>query len=256
VNLEGTRNVLDFAERGGHLARFQYVSTCYVSGRHPGTFTEADLELGQAFNNFYEETKYLAEVEVRRRVKGGFPATIYRPAITVGDSATGATQKYDGPYFIIQWVLRQMRVALVPTVGDLSTYVNVVPRDFVVTALAHLAGLEASRGKTYQLADPSPLRVSEMLDELERATGKRLVKIPLPLNVAKVAIRRVPGVYELMRIPADAIDYFAHPTRYDTRNTQADLAGSGIACPPFPAYVDRLVAFVRAHPECGSSAMA
>ena len=149
-----------------------------------------------------------------------------------------------------------MRVALVPTVGDLSTYVNVVPRDFVVTALAHLAGLEASRGKTYQLADPSPLRVSEMLDELERATGKRLLKVPLPVNVAKGAIRRVPGVYELMRIPADAIDYFVHPTRYDTRNTQADLAGSGIACPPFASYVDRLVEFVRAHPEFGSAAMA
>ena len=256
VNVEGTKNVLDFAARSGRLSRFQYVSTCYVSGRHPGTFTEADLELGQRFNNFYEETKYLAEVEVRRRMKEGLPATVYRPAITVGDSATGATQKYDGPYFIIQWVLRQMRIAVVPTVGDLSTHVNVVPRDFVVSALSHLAGLEASRGKTYQLADPSPLRVSEMLDELERATGKRLLKIPLTVNVAKGAIRRVPGVYELMRIPADAIDYFVHPTRYDTRNTQADLAGSGIACPPFASYVDRLVEFVRAHPEFGSAAMA
>ena len=256
VNVEGTKNVLDFAARSGRLSRFQYVSTCYVSGRHPGTFTEADLELGQRFNNFYEETKYLAEVEVRRRMKEGLPATVYRPAITVGDSATGATQKYDGPYFIIQWVLRQMRIAVVPTVGDLSTQVNVVPRDFVVSALSHLAGLEASRGKTYQLADPSPLRVSEMLDELERATGKRLLKIPLTVNVAKGAIRRVPGVYELMRIPADAIDYFLHPTRYDTRNTQADLAGSGIACPPFASYVDRLVEFVRAHPEFGSAAMA
>lgn len=256
VNVEGTRNVLDFAARSGQLARFQYVSTCYVSGRHPGTFTEADLELGQRFNNFYEETKYLAEVEVRRRMKEGLPATIYRPAVVVGDSTTGATQKYDGPYFIIQWVLRQMRVAVVPTVGDLSTFINVVPRDFVVAALSHLSGLEASRGKTYQLADPSPLRVSEMLNEVERATGKRLLKLPLPVSVAKAAIRRVPGVYELMRIPADSIDYFVHPTRYDTRNTQADLAGSGISCPPFPSYVDRLVAFVRAHPEFGPAAMA
>ena len=33
------------------------------------------------------------------------------------------------------------------------------------------------------------------------------------------------------------------------------LVGSGIAVPPFAAYVDRLVAFVRAHPEIGSAAM-
>jgi len=36
--------------------------------------------------------------------------------------------------------------------------------------------------------------------------------------MAKWAIDNVPGVYALMRIPSSAIDYFAHPTRYDTRN--------------------------------------
>jgi thioester reductase-like protein len=234
----------------------QYISTCYVSGRWTGIFREADLEKGQAFNNFYEETKYLAEVEVRARMRGGLPATVFRPAITVGDSTTGATQKYDGPYFVIQWVLRQPAVAVLPTVGDLTAEVNVVPRDFVVSAIAHLAGLDVARGKTYQLADPRPLRVREMLDEVERATGRRIVKIPLPTGVAKAAIRYVPGVYSLLRIPADSIDYFVHPTRYDTRNATADLAGSGISCPPLPSYVDRLVGFVRAHPEFGSAAMA
>jgi thioester reductase-like protein len=256
VNVEGTKNVLDFAERAPRLTRVQYVSTCYVSGNHPGVFQEEDLELGQRFNNAYEETKYLAESDVRARMRGGMPASIYRPAITVGDSTTGATQKYDGPYFIIQWVLRQSGIAIVPTVGDQTAEVNVVPRDFVVSAIAHLAGLDVARGKTYQLADPHPLRVREMLDEVSRSTGKRLVKIHLPTAVAKGAIRHVPGVHALMRIPADAIDYFDHPTRYDTRNTLADLAGSGISCPPFPSYVDRLVSFVSAHPEFGSAAMA
>jgi len=256
VNVEGTKNVLDLAERARRLARVQYVSTCYVSGSHAGVFREGDLEVGQRFNNHYEETKYLAESDVRARMRGGLPATIYRPAITVGDSTTGATQKYDGPYFIIQWVLRQAVVAVMPTVGDQSAEVNVVPRDFVVSAIAYLAGLEAARGKTYQLADPRPLRVREMLDEISRATGRRLLKVPLPVALAKGAIRHVPGVHALMRIPADAIDYFVQPTRYDTLNTVTDLAGSGIACPPFTSYVDRLVAFVRAHPEFGSAAMA
>ena len=256
VNVEGTRNVLDFAERCARLSRLQYVSTCYVSGRHPGTFAEADLELGQAFNNYYEETKYLAEVDVRARMRGGLSATIYRPAITVGDSATGATQKYDGPYFVIQWILRQSTLAVMPTVGDLRTEVNVVPRDFVVSAITHLSALEGSRGTTYQLADPAPLQVGQLLDEVERATGRRIVKIPLTAGIAKAAIRHVPGVYRLMRIPADAIDYFVLPTHYDTRNVLADLAGSGISCPPLPSYIDRLVGFVRAHPEFGAAAMA
>jgi thioester reductase-like protein len=256
VNVEGTRHVLDFAERAPRLARLQYVSTCYVSGRHPGVFSEADLEVGQRFNNHYEETKYLAEVEVRGRMKGGLPATVYRPAVTVGDSTTGATQKYDGPYFFIQLVLRQGSVAVVPTVGDQTTHVNVVPRDFVVSAIGQLSALEAAGGKTYQLADPRPLTVREILEEVSRVTGKRLVKVPLPTGVAKAALRHVPGVHALLRIPADVVDYFVHPTRYDTRNTEADLAGSGISCPPFRSYVERLVSFVRAHPEFGSAAMA
>src|SRR5262245_36312782 len=64
VNVDGTRNVLRFAEDCPGLRRHQYVSTCYVSGRHCGPFHETDLDVGQPFNNFYEETKFLAEVAV------------------------------------------------------------------------------------------------------------------------------------------------------------------------------------------------
>jgi thioester reductase-like protein len=257
VNVEGTRHVLDVAERCSRLERLHYVSTCYVSGKHPGRFGEDDLEVGQSFANAYEETKDLAEVEVRARMKAGLPATIYRPAIVVGDSTSGDTQKYDGPYYVMRWLMRQPGpLALMPTIGDLSAEVNLVPRDFVIAAIAYLSGLPAAKGKCYQLADPAPLRVDALLDVVGRAVGKRVVKLPLPLGVAKWAIDSVPGVYPMMQIPSAAIDYFVLPTRYDTRNTVADLAGSGIACPPFPTYVDRLVAFVRAHPDVGASAMA
>ncbi|MBV9774669.1 MAG: SDR family oxidoreductase [Gemmatimonadetes bacterium] len=256
VNVDGTRNVLALARRCPGLRRFQYVSTCYVSGRHPGTFAEDDLEVGQEFNNFYEETKYLAEVEVRRAMRDGLPATIYRPSIVVGDSATGATQKYDGPYFAIRWLLRQPKIAVMTVVGDTTrTEFNVVPRDFVVDAIAYLSGRAESEGRTYNLADPHPLTVDGMLTDLARATGRRMIRVPLPLRVAKGALDHVPGVYRLMRIPSSAVDYFVHPTRYATERTQAALAGSGIRVPRFPEYSDRLVAFVRAHPEIGAAAM-
>jgi thioester reductase-like protein len=256
VNVDGTRHVLDFAKGCAGLERFQYVSTCYVSGRYPGVFTEDHLEEGQSFNNHYEETKYLAEVEVQHEMRHGLPATIYRPAIVVGDSTTGATQKYDGPYFVIQWLLRQPGFALMPVVGDpAATELNVVPRDFVTEAIAYLSGQPRTEGRVYQLADPRPLTVDAMLDELSRATGRTLVRIPLPKGVAKGAIDHVPGVHALMRIPSSAIDYFVHPTRYGTAQATADLAGSGIRCPRFPEYAERLVEFVRQHPEIGSAAM-
>jgi thioester reductase-like protein len=96
INVEGTRHLLDFAKRCDRLERHQYVSTCYVSGKYPGIFREQDLEVGQSFNNYYEETKYLAEVLVRDAAEAGMPTTVYRPAIVVGDSKTGATAKPSG----------------------------------------------------------------------------------------------------------------------------------------------------------------
>ncbi len=256
VNVLGTRHVLDFAEGCPGLARFQYVSTCYVSGRYAGIFRETDLSRGQTFNNHYEETKFLAEVEVQERMRRGLPATVYRPAIVVGDSRTGATQKYDGPYFAIRWLLRQPGVALMPVVGDISrTRLNLVPRDFVIGAIAYLSGRAESAGKVYQLADPDPLTIDEVLTAVARATGRTLVKLPLPVGVAKAAIDWVPGVYRLMQIPSSSIDYFVHPTYYDTAQATADLAGSGLAVPPLRSYLPTLVSFLKAHPELGSEAM-
>lgn len=257
VNVVGTRHVLDFAERCRSLRRFHYVSTCYVSGRYPGVFGEDDLDRGQHFNNFYEETKFLAEVEVRNRMAAGLPVTIYRPSVVVGDSVTGATQKFDGPYFVIQWLLRQPRVALLPVVGRPESYrFNVVPRDFIVDAIDKLSGRDATSGRCFALADPEPLTVDETIDVIAAATNRKVIRIPLPIAIAKGAIEYVPGVYRLMRIPAPAVDYFVHPTTYETSHADAALASAGIRAPRFRDYAPALVAFAREHPEIGSTAMA
>lgn len=255
INVEGTANVLDFAERCRSLERLHYVSTCYVSGRHQGVFREEDLDADQRFNNFYEETKFLAEVLVRKRT--GLPWTTYRPSVVAGDSVTGATQKFDGPYFVMQWLMRQPRLAVLPVVGNPKNYrFNVVPRDFIVNAIEHLILHPEAAGRTYQLADPEPLTVDQTITAIARATHRTIVRLPLPLKAAKFAIDQVPGVERLMRIPSAAVDYFVQPTTYDTTNARTALEPAGIAVPRFAEYLPRLVEFARAHPEIGSAAMA
>jgi len=254
VNVNGTRNMLDFAQRCRGLQHFHYISTCYVSGSLRGVFREDDLERGQSFNNHYEETKYLAEIEVRQ---SNVPWTIYRPAVIVGDSKTGATQKFDGPYFVMQWLERQPRIALLPVVGRPSRYTfNVVPRDFMVDAIEHVSGRSDIVQKCYQLADPAPLTVDETINVIASATGRRVIRIPLTKGIAKFSIEHLPGVFRLLRIPSPAVDYFVHPTTYDTTNADAALSGSGISVPRLEDYAANLVAFSRAHPEIGSAAMA
>ncbi len=255
VNVDGTRNVLDFAGRCRSLQRFQYISTCYVSGRHPGLFRESDLEKGQTFNNYYEETKYLAEVEVQKRMREGLPATVYRPSIVVGDSRTGATRKFDGPYFAIRWILRQPRIAVMPVLfHGRRHHLNIVPSDFIIDSLDRLSAMPQSAGKVYQLADPEPMTIDEAMSAIADASGRTVIRIPLPRAVAKGAVRYIPGVYQLMRIPAELIDYMVQPTEYDTTNAQKDLGSMRI--PRLREYLPRLVEFVRAHPEIGSAAMA
>ncbi|HEV7766780.1 MAG TPA: SDR family oxidoreductase [Thermoanaerobaculia bacterium] len=255
VNVVGTTRVLDLAERASRLERMHYVSTCYVSGRYPGVFKEDDLEIAQTFNNFYEETKHLAEVEVRKRMSR-VPITVYRPSVVVGDSSTGATQKFDGPYFVMQWLMRQPRLAVLPVVGRPSRYAfNVVPRDFMIAAMTYLSGLKSNTGATYAIADPDPLTVDETINTIAAATNRTVLRIPMTRAMAKGALQYVPGVYRLMRIPATAVDYFVHPTTYDTTRATADLEGSGIRPPKLRDYAPRLVEFARRHPEIGSAAM-
>lgn len=256
INIEGTRNVLDFIQRLPNFHSLHYVSTCYVSGRHPGVFSETELERNQTFNNFYESTKSGAEMLVRERMNAGLPAVIYRPSIVVGDSRTGETQKFDGPYYVMQWLLRQGRHAILPALGDPSKYtINLVPSNYVLDAMAFLARRSESIGKTFALCDPNPHTINEVVRILAKACGKSLVSIPLPKGLAKWSVKSIPGLESWLGIPATALDYFVHPTAYDCSNTLEALKGSGIECPRLEEYAWILVDFRKKHPDLRSKAM-
>ena len=85
VNVDGTKNVNKIVRQIENLHRYNYVSTCYVAGRRDDRIYENELEHDKGFRNYYEETKYFAELEVER-LKRECPATIYRPSVVCGDS--------------------------------------------------------------------------------------------------------------------------------------------------------------------------
>ncbi|EMA59069.1 SDR family oxidoreductase [Halorubrum lipolyticum] len=254
VNVRGTEHVLDACERLG-VDRLHYVSTCYVSGRYDGVFTADHLREGQSFNNHYEASKHRAEVAVRERMADGLPATIYRPAIAVGDSETGETDKLDGPYNLLRLLLVQPgRLAVAFSVpGADETELNVVPRDYVVDAIAELSGRPETMGETYQLCDPEPLTVPAFVAALSDAAGRRTVTVPTPKRLAKAAARLLSAAG--VAVEPATIDYFDHPTRYRCPNAREALSGTGVSVPPFESYVDRLVAYARANPSVGDDPM-
>ncbi|WP_239456313.1 SDR family oxidoreductase [Nocardioides solisilvae] len=255
VNVEGTARVLELCHELPALRRLQHVSTCYVSGSFAGEFTEEHLEEGQEFRNHYEETKHAAEVLVRGAMEGGLPATVYRPGIVVGDSRTGETQKYDGPYFVATMLRRQGPLALMPRVADPDLVrFGLVPRDFVVDAMDALSLLDRSRGRTYALTDPDPPSVRELVDTFARHLDRRVLWVPLPQGLTRTVVG-LPGVGALLGAPAESVDYLASPTTYGTAHATADLRGTGVACPRFPDYAGRLLDYMRGHPEHTAAAM-
>jgi thioester reductase-like protein len=243
INVEGTKNVLEFVGEAPRLERLQYVSTAYVSGSHRGTFRETDLDVGQGFKNHYEETKFQAEVEV---VRAKLPHTVYRPGVVVGDSKTGETGKFDGPYHVLRLMEKLPSPGVFFRIGLGFGTVNIVPVDFVVESLAALASSPSSLGKTYHLCDPQPHSPVELAEMFAEAVGKSFVYLPVPMAVAKAFFAPKP-VQRFFGMPVQALDYFDDPVRHDTTQATTDLAELGIECPRLADYIPRLVAFYRAH---------
>jgi thioester reductase-like protein len=249
VNVDGTGNVLDFCEACDSLERLNYVSTAYVAGDRTGVVYEHELALGQGFKNHYESTKFQAEVWVRERFDR-VPTTIYRPAIVVGDSKTGETQKFDGPYYVLRFIEASTRRRLpVPNIGRGVVPFNVVPVDFIVDSMVALAQEPAAAGATVHLCDPSPLSAHDMFGVLCRElAGKEpaytVPAAPVAASLRSKALRKFFG-----GVPRETIRYMNHPVRYDTRKATELLSAAGLSCPGFASYAPAMVGFFRANSD-------
>jgi nucleoside-diphosphate-sugar epimerase len=247
VNVEGTKNVNEFVKSLPALRRYNYVSTCYVAGKRRGEIYENELEHAAGFRNFYEETKYLAEIEVER-LKSELPVTIFRPSVVVGDSETGETAKYDGIYYLIQYLRKSPALLRFINVGNSQVKLNLVPVDFVVEAIAALAKDENAVGKTVALADPNPLTTGQLFESIvETMTGKKSVIKPPPALVEKSLL--LPFSPALTGLPYSGVPYFFLTQTYDTSVAGGLLPAHGVTCPNFSSYVKNLLEFVEKNPR-------
>jgi thioester reductase-like protein len=247
VNVLGTAHVLDFCEDAAKLERLDYVSTCYVSGARTGVVREAELDEGQRFKNHYESTKAWAEMEVRRRMHR-MPVCIHRPGIVVGDSRTGETDKYDGPYFLIKLFMRLPGWLPMVNVGEGGSRVNLVPVDFLCDAMAAVWTKQEAIGHTIQWADPNPHLARDIIARLLEILGRRKPLGTVSPDLVEKALH-VEQLRALAQVPREAVIYFNHDVVYDTENQRWLLDGTGVRCPDLMSYLPTLVAYVQEHPE-------
>jgi thioester reductase-like protein len=249
VNVDGTGNVLELCERCERLGRLHYVSTAFVAGVRTGVVYEHELALGQDFKNHYESTKFQAEVWARQAMDR-LPVTVYRPAIVVGDSRTGETQKFDGPYYMLRVVARAARNRFpIPQFGRSSAPFNVVPVDFVLEALTTDVDDQSLAGETLHLVDPEPVSAADVLALLSQEYAGRRPAYRIPPKLVESALRLGAVRRAFGGAPRESIRYLNHPVRFDTRRAQQVLEPRGLRCPRLEEYVGAMVGFFRRHED-------
>jgi thioester reductase-like protein len=252
TNLEGTRRVLEFAERSqerGGLRRFTYISTAFVAGEHAGCFSEDDLDVGQRFRNPYEQSKFEAECLVTQW-RERLPVTVVRPSIVVGERDTGWTASFN----VLYWPLRAFsRGAYAAVPARREAPVDVVPVDYVADATLALSHAPEAENATFHLtAGRDTSSVGEVV-ELASAFFER----PAPRLIEPALYRRLVHPLLLRATPDERFrralqrsevffPYFSARVHYDDRRSRAALHGTGIEPSPLRDYFDTLVEFALA----------
>jgi nucleoside-diphosphate-sugar epimerase len=241
INVQGTSNVNVWVLEFPYLERYVYFSTAYIVGTREGILFETELIRPESFKNHYEETKYEAEVLVEN-LKAKIPVTIIRPGIVKGHSESGETIKFDGPYFMMNFLDRLKFLPILPRLGSGKAYVNLVPIDYIIQATAYLSFLAQGTGKTYHLTDPNPYQASEIYELMMNELLDRRPRGTLPLTLGKWFLSIKP-IRRYLGVEKEALDYFTWMGKFDNTLAANDLRDSGIRCPDFKEGIRSMTAF-------------
>ncbi|SDS19112.1 Thioester reductase domain-containing protein [Nocardioides scoriae] len=263
LNVGGTRNAVALAEHLG-AGCFHQVSSVAASGDFVGVFDETMFDEGQRLPSPYHRTKFESERIVREECE--VPWRVYRPAVVVGDSETGAMDKVDGPYYFFP-LLKRMRDALpgwVPLVGVDLGDTNVVPVDYVAKAMDHLAHVPGHDGEAFHLVNPEPMNTVGLVNTFAAAANAPRFAVPvdrtvtglLPTQLLPRALRpaallgralHLPPVQLALAqtigrlgIPPEVLGHVSFSSVYASRRTERALAGSGISVPDLDSYAPAL----------------
>jgi NAD(P)-dependent dehydrogenase (short-subunit alcohol dehydrogenase family) len=260
ANVAGVADALGFA-KSIKAGCFHHVSSIAAAGLYDGVFREDMFEEAGGLDHPYFSSKHKGEGLVRAEKEIAW--RIYRPGVVVGDSRSGEIDKIDGPYYFFKLIqkLRDAVPSWVPMIGIEGGRINVVPVDFVVAAIDHLAHIDGVDGRTFHLTDPNPLRVGDMLNVLAKAahapaftvrinTGL-IGLVPPALSRGLMALTPFRRMRKMMMkelgLPDDVFMFVNYPTRFDSRETQKLLRPAGITVPPFEDYAWRLWDYWERH---------
>ncbi len=252
-NVFGTHEALRLACQA-KLKPFHFVSTLSVFSSGDGTpgqpLKEDDLPArSHLLTEGYAQSKWVAEQLVLLARERGLPTTIHRVGRIGGHSRTGAYQSHDFMWQVIKAILE---LGCVPA-EILESSIQIVPVDYVSSAIVHLAHQPDQLGQIFHIHNSSGFTAGDTIEWL-RGWGYPIRTISAKewrtrlLEVAHSSSDSVAYTLVPFLPPESTPDTPAPPAEagaggFDCRNTLRALQGSSIVCPEitadvFGAYVD------------------
>lgn len=253
ANIEGTRKAVGLAD-DINAKCFHQVSSIAAAGLYNGVFREDMFDEATGLEHPYFKTKHDSEGVVRRECK--VPFQIYRPGMVLGHSETGEIDKIDGPYYFFKLIqkMRRMIPRWMPTLGLEGGRLNMVPVDYVVNAMDHIAHTKGLHGKCFHLTDPKPRKIGSVLNIFSRAAHAPEMTMRIDARIFNFIpkavktglmmlspVKRIKNqVMKDLGIPEGVLNFVNYPTRFDNRDTVKALKGSGIEIPDLKTYAWKL----------------
>jgi nucleoside-diphosphate-sugar epimerase len=168
INVEGTRTVLQAALEAG-VRKVVNCSTCGVHGNVDPAPGDEDSPVRPA--DYYQQTKYDAEIVVLEYVAKGLRATSLRPNALYGPGDLG---RY-------RLIFRQLRRGWFPMLGDGQVLYHPLYIDNFMDACVLAMEGDKGTGQAYLIADEQFVTIEDLVRRAARAMGTTVRFVHLPV---------------------------------------------------------------------------
>jgi amino acid adenylation domain-containing protein/thioester reductase-like protein len=181
----------------------------------------------------YTKSKWVSEQMVTTARSRGVPVSIYRPAMLLGHSGTGAANVNDLMCRLLKGFIQ------LGNAPSFEMMINIAPIDYFSQATVHLSRQTDSWGKSFNLTHPQPISMSQLVDQIN-ACGHSIQPVSHEKWEAllKANMENLDPLVPVLtsKTAAESISYLercsvgAHAV--ERQNVLHGLEGTAIACPP------------------------
>lgn len=239
-NVETARAVVAAAATVNGLRRVVHVSGYRVGGQDPTAVPWPAARVRETYRRLgaYEASKVEADAVFQAEaIRLGIPWTIVNPSAVSGVAATGESEQYLG----LAGSSRDLwhgRLTALP--GNGSTFVPVVPVDYLARFMAVLPTDEETVNASYWVLDDA----TPPLPELLRLVGEHYQVTVPRLRVPVGLVRRLPAA--LTKADPETLTFLS-ADRYPTAAAQQVAARHGLVMPPAVPSILRWADYLAAH---------